>query len=125
MMAQSIVKTTEHQEQCAVIAWKWICIIKYPELKNLFAIPNGGARDIVTGRKLKDEGVVAGVPDLFLAVPRGRYHGLFIEMKVKPNKPNAKQAEVMRSLESQEYAVKVCYGAGEAITVLENYLKGN
>lgn len=36
----------------------------------LFAIPDGGRRDAVTGAHLKAEGVRAGVPDMFLAVPR-------------------------------------------------------
>ena len=34
----------------------------------------------VTGARLKAEGVVAGVSDLLLLVPRGKYHGLCIEM---------------------------------------------
>ncbi|WP_044200640.1 hypothetical protein [Flammeovirga sp. OC4] len=54
----------EHKIQCACVRW---FRLSYPALKNsLFAVPNGGARDAVTGRKLKDEGVLAGVPDLML-----------------------------------------------------------
>ena len=115
---------SEHDEQTELIQWKWLNMGKYPELVNLFAIPNGGARDIVTGRKLKDEGVVAGIPDLFLAVPRGAYSGLFLEMKLKPNKPSAVQLEVMNNLRKQNYAVHVCYGADEAIEVITEYLRG-
>jgi hypothetical protein len=47
----------------------------------LFAIPNGGARHKAIAGKLRAEGVRAGVPDICLPVPRGEYHGLFIELK--------------------------------------------
>ena len=32
----------------------------------IFHIPNGGARHIVTGKRLQEEGAVAGIPDLFI-----------------------------------------------------------
>ena len=115
---------SEHTEQVALVQWAKLMQRKYPELKNLFAIPNGGARDIVTGAKLKAEGVVAGIPDLFLASPHGAYSGLFIEMKIKPNKPTAKQLEVMSNLIEQNYAVHVCYSADAAIEVITDYLRG-
>ena len=72
----------EHLEQVHVIHW-WDTIAKangIPECL-LFAIPNGGYRTKRTGAMLKAEGMRAGVPDLFLAVPRGGFGGLFIEMK--------------------------------------------
>ena len=44
-----------------VLRKKWFNL-KYPKLKGqLFAVPNGGRRDTVTGGKLKAEGVTAGV----------------------------------------------------------------
>ena len=126
-------KRTEHQEQCAVIQWANYYEAKWPELRLLFAIPNGGARHIVTARKLKTEGVKAGVPDLFLPVPKfhsGRgvnnivpSYGLFIEMKVKPNKPSKEQIMWIDLLNKQGYRVEVCYSADEAIEVLRGYLE--
>ena len=115
---------SEHKEQCAVIKWAAWEKKKHPELVNLFAIPNGEKRDIATAVKLKAEGVLAGVPDLFLAAPRGAFAGLFLEMKIKPNKPTEKQLEVMANLQAQNYDVHVCYSSKEAINVIENYLKG-
>ena len=53
----------------------------YPEVVLLFHIPNGGRRDTAEAANLKKQGVKPGVPDLFLPVARGGYHGLFIEMK--------------------------------------------
>jgi hypothetical protein len=56
----------ERQHQVALI--KWVRAIKdaYPVLKLLYAVPNGGDRNINVARKLKAEGVLAGVADLCL-----------------------------------------------------------
>ena len=72
---------TEHDEQVALLKFCNLNQVKYPELALLYAIPNGGNRNIVTATKLKAEGVKAGVPDLCLPVPRGGYHGMYLEMK--------------------------------------------
>lgn len=115
---------TEHQEQAAVIDWWRLShkLYNLPEFA-LFAIPNGGARNIVTASKLKAEGVRPGVPDLCLVVSRGWFHGLWIEMKVKPNKPTASQLEVMVFLNSNGYRVSVCYSAEAAIEIIKEYLQ--
>ena len=43
----------EHRIQCSCVRW---FRLEYPELRRmLFAVPNGGRRDAVTGQKLKDE----------------------------------------------------------------------
>lgn len=112
----------EHAAQVAVIAWANYNIGRYPKLRWLFAIPNGGQRDIRVARKLKAEGVKAGVPDLFLPVSNGVYHGLFIEMKVGRNKPTGKQIEWCDYLGDAGYKVGICYGSQEAIETLEKYL---
>jgi hypothetical protein len=56
----------ERQHQVALI--KWVRAIKdaYPVLKLLYAVPNGGDRNLYVARKLKAEGVLAGVADLCL-----------------------------------------------------------
>jgi len=115
-------KPTEHQEQTAVLQWAEYYAAKWPELKLLFAIPNGGARHVITAKKLKAEGVKAGVPDLFLPAARGNYHGLFIEMKVRPNKPSIRQSVWIAALGEQGYKVEICYSAEEGIEALRLYL---
>src|SRR5258706_15604992 len=58
---------TEHQIQCSVIAqWYLMCARYGLPAFSLLAIPNGGARDPITGARLKAEGVRAGMPDLQL-----------------------------------------------------------
>ena len=57
----------EHRIQTACVRW---FRLKYPHLfARLFAVPNGGRRDGITGARLKEEGVLAGVADLILLVP--------------------------------------------------------
>ena len=60
----------EHREQVKLFAWAEWERIDRPELGLLFAVPNGGRRDAVTGARLKAEGVKAGVPDVWLPVAR-------------------------------------------------------
>jgi len=114
-------KTTEHQEQVALVTW---FRLQYKQNKYcLFAIPNGGSRHIVTAVKLKAEGVLAGVSDLFLMIPKGEYHGMFIEMKAKGGKLSESQKEFMEAASSMNYKAVVCYGFDEAKEAITKYLQ--
>ncbi len=112
---------SEHSEQCAVIDWANLQLRRWPELKWLFAIPNVRSSRIQRMR-LGREGVKPGVADLHLPVARGGYFGLYIEMKVKPNKLTHNQTEFMHFVIEQGYHAVVAYGADQAIEMLEEYL---
>ncbi len=113
---------TESLEQIHLFNWAKQYEDDLPELKLMFHIPNGGKRNITTAKRLKAEGVKAGVPDIFLAVARNGYHGLFIEMKVGYNKPTANQRKWLRELDEQGYQTSVCYSKEEAMEMLIKYL---
>lgn len=113
----------EHLEQVYLFNWVAIMERRYPELSLLFAIPNGGQRHVLVAMKLKAEGVKSGVPDLFLPVARGNYHGLFIEMKAGKNKTSENQNIWIKKLSEQGYMVEVCYGAEQAQDLLVSYLE--
>ena len=115
-------KTTEADEQKALMQWAKWQEGRYPELKLLYHCPNGGTRNKLEAANLKRQGVKAGVPDLFLPVPRSPKHGLFIEMKVGRNKCTDNQKKWIRNLLEQGYEVKVCYSCEEAIQVIKKYL---
>ena len=121
--AQRRGRMREHSEQVAVIQWARANRGTWPELDLLFAIPNGGHRDVRTAARLRAEGVLAGVPDLFLPVSRLNANGLFIEMKVKPNKPTAAQMEFIERVIRQFYRVRVCYSYEDAVDAIREYLK--
>lgn len=93
------------------------------DLALLFAIPNGGDRHPAVAAKLRAEGVLPGVPDLFLAVARGGAHGLFVEMKRRHGgRLSPEQAQIHTWLREQGYRVEVCAGADAAWAVLCAYL---
>lgn len=114
----------EHQEQKALFEFAEWQQGKYPELKLMYAVPNGGHRHVAVAKKLKAEGVKSGVPDIELPVTRGGYTGLHVEMKVKPNKPSQAQRDFMAALGEQGRLCCVCYGAKEAWEAIKAYLEG-
>lgn len=113
---------TEHAHQVALFCWAALQFSRYPELKLMFAIPNGGLRNKITAANLKAEGVRSHVPDIFLPVPRGSWHGLFIEMKKPGGRIDPGQASYLIELREQGYGACVCVGWQEARTTLESYL---
>jgi hypothetical protein len=88
----------------------------------LHAIPNGGKRNIIVARKLKSEGVLAGVPDLFLPHAAHGYHGLYIEVKSPKGALSQAQATIMGLLIKQGYATHVVRSVDEALRTLIWYL---
>lgn len=66
--------------------------LQYPHLAQLlFAVPNGGGRSRVEAAIMKGEGVLSGVADLILLVPRGAYASLCIEMKTETGRQSPAQ----------------------------------
>ena len=116
--------SSEHGEQVTLFDWARCMLGAYPQLEWMFAIPNGGKRDKATAARLKDEGVKAGVPDICLAYPAGKWHGLFIEMKYGDNAPTAQQECWIRALNTAGYLAVVAWGFEAAKEVIEAYLEG-
>lgn len=125
-MKRATVRTipTEETEQIIVFLWAQMNLGRYPELKWLHHIPNGGKRSKAEAGRFKAMGVRSGVSDNFLPVSRGGYHGLYVEMKALDGKPTSKQLEFIRDMNDSGYLAKICYGADEAIETIEQYLKG-
>lgn len=123
MSPEQIAKSgSEHAIQTALFAWAATQFDVYPELKLMFAIPNGGLRSKITAAKLKAEGVKPGVLDIFLPVPRSCWHGLFIEMKVGKNKPSDDQIKFMTEVKALGYGACVCWDWVKAAEILIQYL---
>lgn len=113
---------TEEEEQIALMEWVALMSGRYPDLKLLIHIPNGGARSKAEAGRFKAMGVKSGVSDLFLPVARGKFHGLWIELKRKGGKPSKNQEKWISDMRTQRYAAEVAYGAGEAMELIEGYL---
>jgi len=128
---------SESSQQKALFAWAALNCGQYPALAYMFAIPNGGLRDIRTASTLKAEGVKSGVCDIFLPnpvfignSPEYRYCGCFIEMKLEKyrNRKNGgcsdEQIDFIEWAASAGYYCKVCYSWTEARDTLIAYLEG-
>lgn len=124
----------EDKEQEAVIEWaSWH---QTPDghsiADHLIAIPNEGKRSGKLGKAMKRRGLTPGASDLFLAIPRGTMHGMWIEMKKqRQHFRGQKEAENAFSkdqrgfqslMRTMQYEVACCYGAEEAINRICTYL---
>ena len=110
---------TEHQEQCAVIAW----CDQHPIAKHIFAIPNGAHKSPATAAKFKREGLRKGVPDLFLPIPSKGYHGLFLELKRERGGAVSENQKIwLGMLSSAGYCCHIVSGSEIAIAVIQEYL---
>jgi hypothetical protein len=105
----------EHKLQVAICKYLDLCGYEF------FAIPNGGLRNIKVAAKLKKEGVKAGVADLFIALSNGKYHGLFIEVKVGKNRQQPNQKVFEKKVVDNGYQYKVVRSIDEMIDVIREY----
>ena len=115
---------SEAQEQKALFHWAELAKIGHPELELLYATPNGGSRNPIEARHLKEQGVKPGVPDIFLPVPKNGYHGLWIEMKRrKGGRVSEAQDWFIGKMNELGYKATVCKGWEEARETILEYLK--
>jgi hypothetical protein len=115
---------TEAQEQTTLFQWAALMAHRWPELRTMYHIPNGGSRNAIEAARLKAQGVKAGIPDIFLPCARGEWHGLYIELKRrKGGRVSDEQREMIRLLIEQGYKAVVCYGWEEAKNVIVEYMK--
>lgn len=110
----------EHNIQCACVRW---FNYQWPEYRGLlFAVPNGGARSKATAGKLKAEGVVPGVADLILLVPKQWAFALCIEMKTAKGRQSPEQKGWQDMVEAHGYRYRVCRSLDEFMNTINNYL---
>lgn len=86
----------EETEQIFAVAWFEAAYPMYQDI--LLHYPAGGKRHIRTAARLKRMGAKAGVSDLFLPLPRGGFHGLWMEYKPAPPAPGRLQPSQSRWL---------------------------
>ena len=111
----------EHRLQVTCVRW---FNLKFPHLRGrLFAVPNGGRRDDVTGARLKAEGVIAGVSDFILLKSNRRYGALLIEMKRKDGRQSASQRWWQSVItENDEYKYVVCHSFDDFMREVTDFL---
>ena len=115
---------TEAQEQEKLVYWLRMNSIPH------FAIPNGGSRHKLEAKNLKAQGVVSGVSDIVVMLPKKI---LFIEMKrrkkklkngdysISHTKVSKAQFDFLTMVNKHDYATgKVCYGFDEAVDFIKD-----
>lgn len=111
----------EAAEQEALFQWAELMRGRLPGIERMYHCPNGGSRRPAEAARLKAQGVKPGVPDILLPIPRGGYHGLYIEMKCDDGRLSEDQKDWITALRAQGYAAGVCRGWRAAAAVIEKY----
>lgn len=115
---------TEAEEQRALFRWAALAAGARPELRLLYHIPNEGRRSVVTGARMKAEGMKPGVPDICLPVARGGYHALYIELKrIKGGRATDAQKQWIAALNAEGNRAVLCKGWDAAREEIERYLE--
>lgn len=126
-------RTIEADDQAALFQWAEHFKGKYPELVFLNGSLNGVRLTISQARKAKAAGMKKGFPDISLPVARGGYHGLFIELKIKPYRNHKGKIVYPKTSKEQEWwlfylnqngnRAVVCKGFDEALSEIMTYLQ--
>ena len=118
-------KHIESAYQTQVVEWsRWAYKanpVRYPHLNMLHCSLNGVKLSGTQAKVAKGQGMLSGVPDLFLPVPKNGYHGLFIEMKSEKGRVTENQHWFLTNADSVGYKTVICYSAKEAISAIEAY----
>lgn len=109
------------QAACFKAAWN-----DFPETRRLlFHVANEldlSGDNARKGAQRRAEGIVRGVSDLILLIPRGGYHGLMIEMKTETGRQSEDQKAWQTLVESQGYRYEVIRTVDGFVSMLSEYL---
>lgn len=111
---------SEHTEQSRFFAV--LRRLGHPCSERAFAIPNGFLDSKSKRIRAWQEGVVSGVPDVFIPFPSKGFHGLFLEFKAPGGRVTKAQAEFLAYASSVGYKAQTVYSLKEALCALNDYL---
>lgn len=98
----------------------------YPEYRGLyFCVPNENSRgdsNSATGAIRRSMGVVKGVSDTLMLIPRGRWHGLCIEYKREDGYQSQVQKDWQSKVEAQGFRYEVVRSLEEFKRLIVEYL---
>ena len=117
------VPLTEHEIQSRFVAECRSLESQYPELELLHSIPNGAFIPFPKQRRiLLEEGMLSGVPDMFLPVARRNCHGWYCEFKKPGGGISRAQQDIGIMLVRQGYYVAVHTDWRTALAAVKEYL---
>jgi len=112
---------SEHDEQAAFILWCRQNEDYFPGLWLIHNSLNGVKVSQGQARKMKREGMLAGVCDVFLPQPMKGYHGLYIEFKFGRNWLSESQERFIKAVEDNGYMVAIAKSKDEGIQIILEY----
>lgn len=118
---------SETRMQIALVRWwgmTWRSL-GAPSEEVLVHIPNGGRRDKRSASILKAMGARAGLPDIFLFLPRRHHVGLALELKSSAGRLSEEQKTMSITLcLSSHFCWLIASELEEAQHIIRNYLAG-
>jgi hypothetical protein len=111
----------EYYEQKNVVDW---FRLQYPDKLINGDVGGVWTKNYAQAIKNKCLGHSNGYPDLFIAEPKGKYHGLFIEMKSEKGRATPEQKRWVEELNKRKYYAVVCRGFYEAKNMIDDYFNG-
>jgi len=113
--------TSEDATQINLLNW---LRFNYPDIwEDTIHIANQRSTSIQYGKLLKKMGVKPGVSDLFVAVPKGNFSGLWLELKEGEGKPSKKQQNFLARMTARGYVAVCVVGLDAAKAAIEAYLQ--
>jgi len=126
----------ERRIQTAVFAWARMSVNVHSQLELLYAVPNGGGlrhsvkraasgkniRYSPEGKRLKQEGLTEGMPDVNLDVAAGIWHGLRIEHKAPGAYPTPMQRYRMALLTVAGFLCLVSRDVEDSIAAIKEWI---
>lgn len=118
----------ESKIQADSFAWFWG---QYPQYRGLcFAVTNQNDRSgdiskkaqLISGAMRKALGLVAGVSDLIMLIPRNGFHGLMLECKTPVGRQSSQQKEWETNVMSQGYLYTIFRSVEEFKQIVTKYL---
>lgn len=116
-------RTIKPEDAMQIAVFDWLTLKGLRDIS--YHCANERKTSAAAGSLLKRKGVTAGVSDIAIMRARGGFNGLFIELKVMPNKPTPKQIAFIKTMNKEGYFATVCYSFDEAIKVIEDYMAGS
>ena len=110
---------SEAQHQALIVKWFWNT---FKEFRGLLYHNYNNPRNAVSGAQLIALGLIKGNPDLTLAIPRGGFGALYIEIKKPGEQPRESQVKQMDRLRTAGNSVEWADNAEEAKNIILKYL---
>ena len=73
---------------------------------------------------MRREGLRKGVVDICLPIPRGGFHGLYVECKIHPNVLTVDQSAFLQAMAIVGHYTSVWWTFDQAINELHRYVRG-